>query len=904
MSRGQGIAGQGAEAELENLEFQVSGMTCGSCAARVERALIRQAGVSQADVNYATGRAFVVADLGAVTPGAMKEAVSRIGYGLTDVAELGGLAQPNRDEGGKAIERLWLRRLAVVWPLALAVVALSMLWPHEPRARWLAAGLTVPIQFWAGLPFLRGAWERAKFRAANMDTLVALGTLAAFSYSTFELLTGTGHAGATQSRFSGHLHYDMAALIIAFLVLGRWLESRARGRASQAMRSLLELGARQARLVDPSETTTERMVAIEQIVVGQLVRVRPGEKIPVDGVVVEGASAIDESMLTGESLPIEKLPGDAVTGGTVSRNGVLLVKATAVGADTALARIVRLVEEAQSSKAPVQRLADRIAGVFVPVVLVLAAATFAGWFLLAHDPEKGLLSAVAVIIVACPCALGLATPIAIVVGTGRGAALGVLIKGGEVLERSKRIDTVVFDKTGTLTRGEMALTEVLAGPGTDEEELMLLAASAEAGSEHPVGRAIVDAAGSRALRVLPAADFAAVVGYGVRAQIRKVDVLVGRRGLLKQSGIEITQDLEEAAVRLEQQGRTVVLAAWGGRAMGVLAVSDTVRPEAAGALARLVAMGIEVSMITGDNRATAESVAEKLGITRVMAEVLPADKVSEVRRLQAAGRVVAMVGDGINDAPALVQADLGIAIGTGTDVAIESSDITLMSSDLKGVETAIRLARATFSNILENLGWAFGYNIAAIPLAALGLLNPVLAGAAMGLSSVSVVANSLRLYRFGRGAAERPGKAGSSKAAVAAAWLAPIVLLGGVALGSHLKQAAAGRVDRVVDVRMSEFAYQPAALNVKAGERLRLVFHNAGKVTHEAVIGNADFQSRHELASRQGGHILHESGVLTVSPGGTASVVYRFDQPGKVLIGCHELGHWAAGMRAIVTVTA
>ncbi|MGQ0521123.1 MAG: copper-translocating P-type ATPase, partial [Actinomycetota bacterium] len=610
---------------------------------------------------------------------------------------------------------------------------------HEPWARWSAFALTVPVQFWAGYPFLHQAALRARARQANMDTLIAIGTLAAFAYSAVNVAFGPHH--------SDH-YFDTSALIIAFLLLGRYFEARARGKASSAIRALLELGAKEARvLVDGGE----RLVPVEKVTVGDLLRVRPGEKIPVDAEVVDGRSAVDESMLTGESVPVDKRPGDRVAGATINAQGALTVRATAVGADTALARIVRLVEEAQGTKAPVQRLADRVSGVFVPFVLALALVTFAGWWLLAGDAGAGLVAAVAVLIIACPCALGLATPTAIMVGTGRGAAMGVLIKGGEVLERSKRVDTVVFDKTGTLTRGEMALTDVVAADGEPADVVLGRAAAVEAASEHPVGRAVVDGARER-LGAPPSADhFTSVAGHGVRASVDGVVVHVGRRKLMDEAGLIMGGTaLDGEAERLEGEGRTAIFVGWEGRVRGVLAVADTMKDDAPAAVADLRSMGIEVVMITGDNRRTAAAIAGEVGIERVLAEVLPADKVNEVRRLQDEGRVVAMVGDGINDAPALVQADLGIAIGTGTDVAIESSDITLLSGDLSGVATAIRLSRRTFRTILQNLGWAFGYNLAALPLAVAGALNPIIAGAAMAFSSVSVVSNSLRLYRFHR----------------------------------------------------------------------------------------------------------------------------------------------------------
>ncbi|MGH8991958.1 MAG: heavy metal translocating P-type ATPase [Acidimicrobiia bacterium] len=718
------------------LEFNVSGMTCGSCAARVQKVLGRQTGVERADVNFATERATVVFDPAAVDLDRLVATVGKLGYGLAVAESIGGRAG-RTPETEAVLQRMWLRRIVVAWPLGLAVLWLSLAHMMDPWARWTALALTVPVQFWAGWPFLHQAAVRARSFTANMDTLISMGTLAAFTYSAVQIVAGSRHSD----------HYlDSSALIIAFLLLGRYFEARAKGRASRAIKALLELGAKEARLL--TEDGDEVMVPVGDVVVGHRLRVRPGEKIPVDGEIEAGASAVDESMLTGESLPVDKQPGDRVTGASLNTEGVLTVRATAVGADTALARIVRLVEEAQGSKAPVQRLADRISGVFVPAVVVIALATATGWWLVAGDPAAGLEAAVAVLIIACPCALGLATPTAIMVGTGRGAALGILIKGGEVLERSTRVDTVVFDKTGTLTKGLMALTDLIPGDGVDGDDLLRRVAAAEDASEHPAGRAVVDFVRDAGLPLAPAQDFRAVPGHGVRAVVDGVMISVGRRRFMTQSELAVPATLELSARRLETEGKTAIFCGWDGQAQGVLAVADTLKDEAPEAVARLAAMGIDVVMITGDNRATAEAIAAQVGIREVLAEVLPEEKVSEVRRLQQDGRVVAMVGDGVNDAPALVQADLGIAIGTGTDVAIESSDITLLSGDLEAVADAIRLSRRTFRTILQNLGWAFGYNVAAIPLAVAGLLNPVIAGAAMAFSSVSVVTNSLRLARF------------------------------------------------------------------------------------------------------------------------------------------------------------
>ncbi|ORW51620.1 metal-transporting ATPase [Mycobacterium paraense] len=644
-------------------------------------------------------------------------------------------------EDNERQRRTWLRRLWLAMPLGLLAMASPMLFAAYPWVGWLAFAATLPVQFVAGWPFLKGAVQQARALTANMDTLIALGTLTAFMYSTYELFAG------------GPLFFDTAALIIAFVVLGRYFEARATGKASEAIGKLLEMGAKEAcLLVDGQEV----LVPVDRVRVGDLVRVRPGEKIPVDGEVTDGRAAVDESMLTGESLPVEKTVGDHVAGATVNVDGVLTVRATAIGADTALARIVRLVEQAQGSKAPVQRLADRVSAVFVPAVVGVAAATFAGWTLLAANPVAGMSAAVAVLIIACPCALGLATPTAITVGTGRGADLGILIKGGEVLEASKEIDTVVFDKTGTLTRAQMQLTDVIAGKRRQPDHVLRIAAAAESGSEHPIGAAIVAGARERGLQIPAAAAFTNLAGHGVRAEIDGQPVFVGRRKLIDEHNLGLPDHLAAAAGELETQGRTAVFVGRDDHVVGVLAVADTVKDDAAEVVERLRAMGLHVAMITGDNARTADAIARQVGIERVLSEVLPEDKVAAIRKLQEEGRVVAMVGDGVNDAPALVQADLGIAIGTGTDVAIEASDITLMSGRLDGVVDAIELSRQTLRTIYQNLGWAFGYNTAAIPLAAVGLLNPVIAGAAMGFSSVSVVANSLRLRRFGRNDHQRP----------------------------------------------------------------------------------------------------------------------------------------------------
>lgn len=723
--------------KTEELKFEVGGMTCGSCAARVQRVLSRSEGVASAEVNFATGRAHVTAETG-TNEGALQEAVARIGYELAPVA--GASGEP-KDEDERAA-RGWLWRVVAVTPLALFMIGTMLLGSHtmhDPALRlaMLAAGTVT--EFVIGWPFLAEAARRARRRSANMDTLIAVGTLAAYGYSVAELVTG-----------GMELYFETAVLIIAFLSLGRYLEARAKGRAGHAIRALLELGAKEARVM---RNGAEIVVPVDQVKVGDIVAVRPGEKIATDGEVISGRSAVDESMLTGESMPVDKEPGSLVAGGTINAQGALQVRATAVGAATALARIVKLVEDAQAGKTKVQRLADRISAIFVPVVITIAVLTFGAWWLADAEVTRALPAAVAVLIIACPCALGLATPTAIMVGTGRGADLGILIKSTEVLERTRAITTVVFDKTGTLTTGSMSVTDVVRHDSS-EQELLARAGALEGLSEHPVGVAIAATApGGPAPSV---SDFGAIAGHGVAGLVllagddAPVRVWVGRRKLMGEAGLLLPGPLEAAASRLEAEGKTVVFAGWEGEARGVIAVADTLKEGARGAVQELQEMGLGVAMITGDNTLTAESVAGLAGIERVLAEVLPGGKAEEVKRLQQAGEVVAMVGDGINDAPALVQADLGIAIGTGTDVAIESSDITLLGEDIGGVPLAIRLARRTYRTIVQNLFWAFGYNVAAIPLAALGLLNPIIAGGAMAFSSVSVVGNSLRLRRFSR----------------------------------------------------------------------------------------------------------------------------------------------------------
>jgi len=732
------------ETAQSDFDFKVEGMTCGSCAARVQRALEKVEGVESAEVNFASHQVRVKTAYPAVTERELAVAVERAGYALASTEAPALKRDPTGTSASGEIDHrgnYWRKRLIAVTPAAGFMVA-TMFMGHaamvNPVLRWTMFAVATFVQFWVGWPFLKEAARRARRFTANMDTLIAIGTLSAYGFSTYQLLAG-----------QMDLYFETAVLIIAFLSLGRHLEARAKARAGKAIRALLELGAKEARLVvDDGEV----MLPVERVHVGDVIRVRPGEKVPVDGQVLEGGSAVDESMFTGESVPVEKRVGDRVSGATINTSGVLTIRTSAVGADTALAHIIGLVENAQTGKTEVQRLADRVSAVFVPAVMALAAATFGLWTLVGGDPAQGLLSAVAVLIIACPCALGLATPTAILVGTGRGADLGVLIKSSEVLERTRAITTVLFDKTGTLTKGQMSVTHVHT-EGSDEDHVLAVAAAAEANSEHPIGAAIA-AAQRRLAPLLPASRFEAVVGYGVRSTVHTPDgptnVAVGRRKLMAEAGLWISDGLEAAAQQLELEGKTAVFAGWDGSARGVIGVADTLKDGAWEAVESLRRMGLKVAMITGDNWATAKSIARSIGIETVLAEVLPTDKINEVTRLQRNGEIVAMVGDGINDAPALVQADLGIAVGTGTDVAIEASDLALMNSDPRTVPLAILLSRRTLRTIVQNLFWAFGYNVIAIPVAALGFLNPIIAAGAMAFSSVSVVANSLRLLRFGR----------------------------------------------------------------------------------------------------------------------------------------------------------
>ena len=734
----------------------IEGMTCASCVNRIERFVRKVEGVSNVNVNLATERASISYDAAAVSLDDLKGAVRAAGYEVRQdaaAAAPGTSAQTAVDAHDAVREReiADLRRKSLV-SIGVGLVMMALMYLPLGLDLLLIAPLLLIaaaiVQFWAGAVFYRATWAAARHGATNMNTLVAVGTSVAFGYSAFVTLWPTL---ATEWGFPYYLYYETAVIIIGLILMGRWLEARAKKQTAGAIKALMGLQAKTARVLRDG---AELDVPIEQVVVGDLVRVRPGEKVPVDGMIAEGRSALDESMLTGESLPVEKTVGDEVIGATLNKTGSFVLRATKVGADTALAQIVRLVEEAQGSKAPLQRLADQVAGVFVPIVLVVAALTAAGWFIFGPSPVFAVTVTIAVLIIACPCALGLATPTAIMVGTGKAAEHGILIRGGEALEQARRINAVVLDKTGTLTRGRPAVTRIVPLAGTSADDLLRLAAAAEIGSEHPLGEAIVARARELELHLPAATDFAAIPGKGLQATVDGRAVSIGNRAVLASVGLEVG-DLEGSADEVARDGATPMFVVADGAVLGMLAVADTLKAESPQAVAELEALGLEVWMLTGDNSTTAEAVARQAGITRVLAEVQPDEKAAKVRELQDAGKVVAMVGDGINDAPALAQADLGIAIGTGTDVAMAASDITLIGGDLRTIVTAIALSRKTVGVIKQGLVWAFGYNVVLIPVA-MGLLypffgillNPVIAAAAMAMSSVSVVTNALRLRAF------------------------------------------------------------------------------------------------------------------------------------------------------------
>ncbi len=753
------------------ITFAVTGMSCASCVAHVEKALSGVSGVTSVNVNLATEKATVEYDTNKTSMADFRKAVEDAGYGTSavdseEISPTDTIGESNRREINTLKNKLILASSIGAYMLVVAISGFTGDWlPSAFSNKYLLWALATPVQFWAGWQFYRGAWGALKHKTANMNTLVAVGTSAAYLYSVAAILfPGFFAAGGRGT----HVYFDTASIIIALILLGRLLEARSKGQTSEAIKKLVGIGAKTARVLRDGQ---EIDIPIGEVLVGDIITVRPGEKVPVDGIITEGRSSLDESMVTGESLPVEKEHGDEVIGATMNKTGSFRFRATKIGKDTVLSQIIKLVEEAQGSKAPIQRLADIIASYFVPAVIGIALVIFIVWLIFGPSPAftYALLNFVAVLIIACPCALGLATPTAIMVGTGKGAESGVLIRSGEALETAHKIQAIILDKTGTLTQGKPVVTDILTMSGFPEDKLLRIAASAERGSEHPLGEAIVNAARDRNLTLAKATEFNAIPGLGLEATLEDQTILLGNLKLMQDRQLSLS-GLEEKSSQLTTEGKTPVFISLNGIIAGIIAVADTLKPDSQAAVRELHRLGLEVVMLTGDNKRTAEAIAGEAGIDRVLAEVLPENKAHEVKRLQDEGKVVAMVGDGINDAPALAQADVGIAIGTGTDIAIEAADITLMRGDLGGVVTAISLSKHTLRTIKQNLFWAFAYNVALIPIAAgilylifghngtppglrfffgdYGFLNPILAALAMATSSITVVSNSLRLRRF------------------------------------------------------------------------------------------------------------------------------------------------------------
>lgn len=719
--------------------IKVSGMTCVACANSIEKALQKKDGITEAVVNFAAEKVVVQYDSTKTNRREMVTVIEDLGYGVLPEESIEGQAGLDREAREQA-ELLTRKRIVIFAMSVTAIIEIIMLLEfryhfHLPYHNWIMLAAATPIVFWAGLPTHRGAWRAISHGNTNMDVLISLGTLSAYSWGIVAFFI------PYTVSFMG-----ISGMIMSFHLLGRYLEAIARSKTSSAIKKLLELGAKTARIIVHGN---EQEIPIEQVQAGDILVVRPGEKIPVDGEIIAGHTTIDESMVTGESMPAEKTVGDQVVGATINKNGLIQFRATKVGKDTFLAQIIRMVEEAQGSKAPIQELADKVTSYFVPVVILVSLSTLTGWLLLGgvEALDRAIFAAIAVLVIACPCALGLATPTAIMVGTGMGAEHGILIKDATSLQTMLDVDTIVFDKTGTITKGKPSVTEVITTGSLSGDELLRLAAGGETGSEHPLGQAIVHAARERELSPEEPSDFQAIPGKGIRAKIAGKNLLLGNRKLMNEAEIQ-TDGAESMLAELEEQGKTAMLVAVDGQLAGIIAVADTVKEDSRRAIAALAKAGLTTAMLTGDNERTAKTIAQQVGIDQILAQVLPDQKEAEVRRLQQAGRVVAMVGDGINDAPALAQANVGIAIGTGTDIAIEASDITLIRGDLTSVVTAIRLSRHTFKIIRQNLFWAFAYNVLAIPIASSGSLSPAIAALAMALSSVSVLLNSLRLRRL------------------------------------------------------------------------------------------------------------------------------------------------------------
>lgn len=928
----------------DEISFPIEGMTCASCVRRVERAIAKVPGVQEASVNLATERASVAFDPKVAGIDAFRTAVEKAGYTIGElpapspsvgsrqapVSTASADAPADRQERARQHEMDDLKRkwqVSLVVGLAMMALMYLPLGSLELSLRTLAPGLLIAatiVQFWAGRVFYQAAWAAGKHGSTNMNTLVAVGTTVAYGYSAFVTLWPTQ---AQAWGFPFDLYYETAVIIIGLILLGRWMEARAKKQTGAAIRALMGLQAKTARVI---RNGVEQDVPLEAVLVDDLVRVRPGEKVPVDGVIIEGASAVDESMLTGESLPVEKATGDQIIGATINKTGSFVFRATKVGRDTTLAQIMRLVEDAQGSKAPMQRMADTISSYFVPIVLVLAALTFGIWLLFGPSLTFALTALIAVLIIACPCALGLATPTAIMVGTGKAAEHGILVKGGEALEATRRINAIVLDKTGTLTRGKPAVTGVVPANGLAEEELLRLAAAAEVSSEHPLGEALVNRARELELVLPKAEQFQSITGKGIEAQVEGRDILIGNRALMDQYQIDLDR-LDERAEALARSGATPMYVALDGASAGIIAVADTLKPESREAVEQLKALGLEVWMLTGDNRATAEAIGHEVGIQHILAEVLPDEKSAKVRELQGQDKTVAMVGDGINDAPALAQADLGIAIGTGTDVAMAASDITLIGGDLRTIVTAIALSRKTVGAIKQGLFWAFGYNILLIPVA-MGvlypffdvLLNPVLAAAAMAMSSVSVVTNALRLrgFRQPKDAAEilhPPLRSRVGEYAYLTGIALVALVIGGAALflanpehssaeGMNMAggDASGGLVaDRTITVDANDqMQFAPGDITVEAGETIAFVVTNSGNIEHEFVLGDEEVQNEHEagMETSAGGEHADVNYAVSVEPGETRTLVHTFDEEGELLYGCHVPGHYAAGMVGSIAV--